>query len=335
VHHLFLNHLSYPQQVRIGIAGCGQLTQQVHLPCLIGLSSAAIVAIADTSTQRLNACAVLVPSALRFDSLEDMLTEPKLDAVLVATPTGDHARHASLVLAAGKALYLEKPMASSLSEAEQLLVQAQSCDALAMMGFNYRFNPLLIHAGKLASQAPIQEFKSTFSLAPKQLPGWKTQRQTGGGVLLDLASHHFDLISNHFGFKVSAVEATITSDQSEEDTASVTLYAPTGATALCSFSLCSGEVDSFSFRNANGSFGFSRYNPWSYPLLPPQNFIKYHLERYRSPWKEPSFRRSLSAWIQAIQQHTPPPVSLSDGLEAMRLIDAAERSSVLKRRVLI
>ena len=308
--------------LRIGIVGCGHLVRQVHIPALSTIPGVTVAAFADPIANP-----VAGSSAPIFNTLDQMLASTPLDAVLVASPSGEHARHASLVLNSGKALYLEKPMASTLAEAEALHALAQSSGAIAMMGFNYRFNPLMQHAAAVARQSPITKLHSVFSIAPRPLPAWKVTRATGGGALLDLASHHLDLITAMFGFEVQSIEAKLESRNSEHDTATLTLHSPQGAVANGFYSLADTESDYISFTNASGPHRFSRYDPLSFPLFPPHRFAAYHWERRQSPWKEPSFRRSLAAWIEAIRTNTQPPVTLTDGLRVMRLIHDAEANS--------
>ncbi len=310
--------------IHLGIAGCGQLTRQVHLPVLASLPGVRVVAIADP----IDPTPHLPHGAKAYPTVEALLTHSPLDAVLVASPTGQHSGHACQVLAANKALYLEKPMAASLEEAATL---AATPHHFAMMGFNYRFNPLWQHAASLAAQSPLLAFESNFSLAPRPLPAWKTRRATGGGVLLDLASHHLDFLLHVLRFPVATVSAAISSKTTEQDTASLTLTTADGRNAQCHFSLCDQEIDFLSFKNKNGRFRFSRYEPFSYPLFPPHRFLAYHLERRRSPWKEASFGRSLNAFIHALQTGNPSPIPLSAGLAVHRIIDTAERSAALGR----
>jgi predicted dehydrogenase len=311
-----------PTNIRIGIVGCGNLVRQVHLPTLNTLPGVSITALADPFQNSLEACASIAPSARCFPSLEDLLESQSVDAVLVASPSGEHARHANLVLHAQKALYLEKPMAASLEEA--LSLQPLQSAAVAMMGFNYRFNPLLRHIAEDLRRQPATHIESVFSTPPRPLPTWKSSRATGGGALLDLGAHHLDILTGLFGFDLTVQSATLTSKHSEHDSAALTLQANNGPTIESLFSLCTSDADSFTLTSPASRRHFSRYNPLSFPLFPPIQFAAYQWQRLRSPWKEPSFALSLAAWIEAIRRDTPPPVTLADGLRVARLIHDAE-----------
>lgn len=266
-------------------------------------------------------------------SVEELLDDDKVDAVLVASPTGEHARHAEAVLAAGKALYLEKPIADSLPDGCRVVSAASQQTAPAMMGFNYRFHPLIERAKlELERVGPdgIKHVRSCFSIAPRPLPAWKLKRHTGGGALLDLASHHFYLLTYLLNAKVATVHARIWSERTEADCAEVELVFENGTRAQCSYSFCRAEKDELEFTGPNCRILVDRYEPLRYPMWPLGDFVAYQRERFRSPWREVSFGRSLGAWLDAIRNREEPPITMNDGLQALQTVVAAEQSVLNK-----
>ena len=313
--------------IRLGVLGCGQLVREVHLPILSRMKAVQVCALGDSNPAALTACASLAPKALHFSSLESLLAHPHLDAVLVATPSADHARHAVAILEAGKALYLEKPMASSLGEARRILDAAKLHTQPAMMGFNYRFHPLVQLAKDQLRGRKIDEVRSVFSIASRPLPGWKQHRATGGGALLDFGAHHLDLLSYILDQPIAAVQATIASQRSEHDTATLEIYFADGIRASGFYSLCATVQDSIEIQSADRSIRIEHYRPLDFPFSPLARFIRYQFDRIRSPWREVSFQLSLAAWCNSIQIGTIPPVTLHDGFNTMRAIHAAETSA--------
>src|SRR5581483_1493999 len=124
---------------------------------------------------------------------------------------------------ANKPVYLEKPIASEMSDAEALYEHAVRRNAHVTVGFNYRFHPLIARRRQQIQSAEVQKARSVFSIAPRPLPCWKQQRTSGGGVVLDLASHHFDLLRFLTGAEVLTVSARVWSERSEGDCAEVHL----------------------------------------------------------------------------------------------------------------
>ena len=311
-------------RLRIAIAGCGSLVRMVHLPLLAAMPKVEVVAIADPARDALNMALAQYPGILPFHALSELLDTVACDAVVVASPTHLHAEHAVLVLEHKKALYLEKPMASTLDEARLLIEVSQSCNTVAMMGFNYRYNPLWKHVAVEAKRQPLTALDSVFSLATRELPQWKRKRATGGGALLDLATHHLDLISNVFGLEPSSIEAKISSEHSEHDRVHLKLVSTSGIPISGSYSLLGREADEFTLKTASHSRRFSRYEAFCYPIFPPREFARYHMARWKSPWKEPSFAYSLEAWIHAIAHGEASPIPLVDGFRVMQWIHSAE-----------
>jgi myo-inositol 2-dehydrogenase / D-chiro-inositol 1-dehydrogenase len=332
-----MSHYRSPDSVvRVGIVGLGQLSREVHLPILRTLPQVTVEAIADPDYHAASRCRELAPQARIYSSIKDLLREAPVDAVLVASPTGEHTGHAGQVLDAGKALYLEKPLASTLEAGRALVQMAEGAGPPAMMGFNYRFHP---RVARCLAQRPqsIRCVRSAFSIAPRPVPAWKQKRASGGGVLLDLASHHFDLLRLLLGARPESVEARVWSERTEDDCCEVELTFDNGVQAFGSYSLCGTERDTIEIEPAGSRnpIVLNRYAPLRYPLLPIGEFIEYQWERRRSPWKEVSFRRSLCAWIESVRSGKTPPVTLADGLESLRVVAAAEESAHKGERVSI
>jgi len=321
------------RDIHIGIAGCGDLVQQVHLPNLLKIPAVRITAFADPDAASLAQCAKLAPSAQLFPHLEAMLEHEPLDAVLVASPPSQHAHHASLVLQAGLALYLEKPMAATYREAKALMALAEVSAQPAMMGFNYRFSPLRDPSLENKFGSLPATLESVFSIAARPMSPWRQTRASGGGALLEFGSHHIDWILQFAQEQPSSVRANITSERSEHDTATVHLNFPSGIQATGAYSFCTVEQDTLLVRQGGKTTIFNRYTPLLLPLFPLSAFLAYQIERWKSPWKEVSFGRSTRAWVQSLQAGSPPPVSLLCGLDAMQVIDAAERSAIAGEEV--
>jgi predicted dehydrogenase len=320
-----MNSGSASKLPRIGVAGLGQLSVQVHLPNLRSVPGVRIAALADSDPQAREKAACLAPGAHLFASTEELLTVGGIDAVLIATPTAEHARHARLAINAGLAFYLEKPLASEFEDGVAVVSAAERAGVAAMMGFNYRFHPRI--AALREGLAGVQHAESTFTIAPRPLPEWKHRRSTGGGVLLDLASHHFDLLMWLLRSPVAAVSARVWSERTEDDCADVELEFEDGRRAACSFSFCRNESDVMVFSGPGVRIVHNRYAPLSFPVRPVRRFAAYQWERLRAPWKEASFRRSISYWAGSLRSGTPAPVTLGDGLESLRIVCAAEQSS--------
>ncbi len=243
-----------------------------------------------------------------------------VDAVIVSALTSLHAEVAIAAMQEGKHIYLEKPIAASVLDAACVIKAWKKAGVVGAVGFNYRFNVLHeaarrhIYAGRLG---PLLEVRSVFSTPPRDMPAWKVHRSTGGGVLLDLASHHIDLIRFVFQQEIQAVQADIDSCRTDQDTAFLDFQLTDGLKVRSSFSLCTRDEDRFEIDRQMGCVTIDRYRSLNVEVTasnrqstrvgriahiltsPAQAY--YGLQKWRSPWHEPSYRRSVQAFVSTVR----------------------------------
>ncbi|MDT7541867.1 MAG: myo-inositol 2-dehydrogenase / D-chiro-inositol 1-dehydrogenase [Acidobacteriota bacterium] len=336
--------------LKVGLIGCGHIAQRAHLINLKASPCAELVAFAETETERRQATARLVPKATAFASYEEMLDRADVEAVVICLPNALHATAAIAALERGKHIYLEKPLAMNIDEARAVIRAWRSAGVVAMMGFNYRFNKLYesarehVHAGTLGQTLYA---RSVFSTALQDLPSWKQSRRSGGGVLFDLASHHFDLLRYFFGREVSEVCAEIQSHKSEGDNAFVQMRLADGTTAQSFFSTSAVEEDSFEIYGEKAKLSIDRYSSLEARITPQTldglrvrqlrhglkslSGSRYLLEKMRAPLHEPSYRAALSRFVSAAQTNAQLGPDLFDGYQSLALIEAAEESARTRR----
>jgi predicted dehydrogenase len=135
------------QRLRIGVIGCGEISQIVHLPTLRELSDLfEVTALADPSAMVLEILGRQWPQAARLTNDDDLLSRSDVDAVLVANHHVYHAETTIRALAAGKHVLLEKPMCINLQEADQLLEAEAASGLVVQIGYMRRYAPALAHA---------------------------------------------------------------------------------------------------------------------------------------------------------------------------------------------
>src|ERR1700733_10110576 len=111
-------------RLRLGFVGCGRATQKLHLPGFRHLADWEVIAAADTEEGRLNAAANRFGIPRRYLDYQALLADPDVDAVAVCVPPRLHAEISLAAIAAGKHVFIEKPLAVSLQECDQILEQA-------------------------------------------------------------------------------------------------------------------------------------------------------------------------------------------------------------------
>ena len=249
-------------KLKIGLIGCGRIVELVHLNVLRALPDVELVALAESDSQRRESASQRAPGVLALSDYQDLLARPQVEAVLICLPNALHAEAAVAAFDQGKHVYLEKPLATNLDEAHRVLMAWRRAGKVGMIGFNLRFNPLYqalqrhLQSGRLG---PLVSARSVFSTSTRPLPQWKQARHSGGGVLLDLASHHVDLVHFLFNQPVRKVTATVRSQRCEGDSAMLQLRLADDVLVQSFFSMSAVEEECFEIYGQAGKLAIDRY----------------------------------------------------------------------------
>ena len=224
------------QPIRLSLVGCGRISER-HLDVIEAHPDLSLVAVCDDAPTRARATGEKY-SVPAFTSYAAMLAETDADAVVVCTPSGLHPRHGMMAAERGLHVICEKPMATRLEEADQLV---KTCDDAGVHLFvvkQNRLNPaiqLLKHATELGRfgrvyVASVRVFwnrpQSYYDMAP-----WRGTWEFDGGAFMNQASHYVDLIQWLMGpvESVSAKIATLARRIETEDTGAAILRFRNGA----------------------------------------------------------------------------------------------------------
>jgi myo-inositol 2-dehydrogenase/D-chiro-inositol 1-dehydrogenase len=331
--------------IGLGVIGCGSIAYWVHLHIAQHLRGAALVAAADPDPDARKRAERLAGIPVHART-EELLARDDIDAVIVSGPTHLHAELVIAACAAGKHVYLEKPIAASTADGTRIVDAAARAGVTVMLGFNRRFHPLfeqtrrLLHDGRLGR---IRSVQTTFCepALPDAMPEWKRRRATGGGVLLDLASHHIDLLRWFLADEVATVEASIDSELTEHDSARLQLTMLGGAHVQSWFSCRTAVSDWFEFAGERGTLRVDRHRPRvslrvprrlgygvrTARVAPPAAVAAWWLERLMRPSREPSYRRALAAFVSELRGEARAAPGLVDGMRALEVVEAAEESA--------
>ena len=239
---------------RVAVVGANGAFGMKHLDGLVDIEDAEVTVVSATSQEKADAVAAQygVPNAVV--GLDAVLERDDVDAVILATPTGLHAEQTQAVLAAGKHVQVEIPLADSLADAEATLAAAEASDRIAMVGHTRRFNPShqLVHERIAAGEFAVQQmdvqtyfFRRTNTNAKGEARSWTDH------LLWHHAAHTVDLFAYQAGriVQANAIQGPIHPELGIAMDMSIQLKSETGA--ICTLSL--------SFNN-EGPFGtFFRY----------------------------------------------------------------------------
>ena len=328
--------------VRLGVVGCGKVACRIHLGALSRVRGAKVVAVADPVPARRAEGARLAGGAAAFADWKELLRQDNIHAVLICTPSAQHAECAVEALASGKHVYVEKPLASNLSQAESVLRAWEPTGLVGMSGFNYRHHPIYQRMREIAASGVLGQViavRSCFTSAGEWIDEWRKERSSGGGVLLDLAGHHIDLAHFVLGQRVSEVSAQVASLRSEQDTAWTHLTLANGVPMQSFFSLRGTDSNRFEIYGESGRATVDYLAGTLEIASPGRRKLRQRItavlgqgwSRFKhglAGGRDPSYALAFSTFVNAVAsgcRGIAP--DLHDGFRVLQVIDAAEHSA--------
>jgi predicted dehydrogenase len=245
--------------IRLGLIGCGGIVQLVHARAYQSLTDTVkVVAIADVLDENLQQIGQTfgVPLDQRYADYRDMLASAGIDVVTVATPHFLHAEHAIDAASAGVAVISEKPMATSLAEADTILdavernkvpygVVHNYLYTLAMQeGFAQRAKLGASIFGRAAGMGLKPADFSTEHSDPAQ--AWRASKAKGGGCIGDSSYHEIYSVNALMDSPARYVEArvkTLSIDVDVDDIAMLLCEHENGAVSTVSSAWCVPDID--------------------------------------------------------------------------------------------
>jgi predicted dehydrogenase len=297
------------EPVRTAVIGVGALGQH-HARVYEGLPEARLVGVYDVDPAR--AAAVAARHSCRaFTHLRDLLAEA--EAVSVAVPTVDHHRVARAVLEAGRHVLVEKPMTSTLAEADDLIAAAAARGVVLQVGHIERFNPA---ADVLRATVREPRFIEVHRL------GEFSPRSLDIDVVLDLMIHDLDILLSLDGSQAERVDAVgVPVLTSKVDIANARVRFASGLIANLTASRVSAEkVRKFRVFAPRTyiSVDFSAREARVYRLQESSAGPEIAVQRTAAPDEEP-LRRQLSGFLGAVREGSTPGVTGADGRRALAL----------------
>jgi predicted dehydrogenase len=344
--------------LKIGIIGCGKITQVRHAPEYQENPGCELTAYFDGIPERAKALADQY-GGRAYDSV-DALLKSGVDAVSVCVANVDHASVAIKALENGKHVLCEKPMATTLEDCEAMVAAAKRNNRFLMVGHNQRFALAhqkareLIMAGEIGK--PLS-FHTTFGHPGPE--GWTglsnswffDKRQAAFGVLADLGVHKADII--HYLLNEPVVEVTAAvgtlhkkfpdgSPISVEDNALCLLKTKSGALGQLhvSWTFYGQEDNSTRIYGTEGTLRLYD-DPIHSLILERQSgeVLRYQLDMMASNKDQTTGGRRntgvINAFVDSVANNQTPPVDGAEAIKAMRVIFAAALSAKEQKTIFI
>lgn len=332
------------KKIRLGIIGAGRIGR-VHAQSIkTGIPEAEIAIISDPFPGAAQKAAEEFNIPRYCEDYKEVLADPTINAVLVCTPSKTHAEITMAAARAGKHIFCEKPVDIEIDRILEIKRVIDETGVKMQVGFNRRFDDnfskinRMVHSGELGE---IQIVKIT-SRDPE--PPSMEYTASSGGLFLDMTIHDFDMAYFQAGSEIDEVFAvgavTVNPDLKkidDIDTAAIILRFENGALGIidnCRKSAygydqrvevfgTAGAAEAENVRETNVKISTNEAVCYDKPLF-------FFLERYMG-----SFKNELKAFVDAVINDTPVPVTVEDGLRPILIANAANISRKENRPVKI
>jgi len=203
--------------VRVGVIGTG-FGASVHLPALTRLPETEVVSICSRRNDRALAAAMDFGVPAHVVDFRDLVRDPAVEAIIVATPPHLHHTMTLAALEAGKHVLCEKPMARNVAEARDMVRIAERVQVVAMVNHQLRFQPIRAFIKELIDEdfigephaATLTVHRSSLNDPYERPFGWLMEQEKAGGMLGATGSHHIDALHWWFGDVKAVAGATAT-----------------------------------------------------------------------------------------------------------------------------
>jgi len=328
--------------LRVALLRAGRIGQ-VHARSIAEHVDAELAWVCDPVEQAAAALAAAYPSGSIGD-VEDAIDDPRVDAVVIASPTATHTDLIRRSVLAGKKVLCEKPIDLDLARIDRCWAEIADRDPFVMLGFNRRFDPTLREIRDRVRAGEVGRLRALRVTSRDPQPPPADYLRTSGGIFRDMTIHDFDM-ARFFLDEIAEVQAmTSTNDielfESVDDHAQAIIVMRAASGALCTIvnsrtcvfgydqrleafgdlgSLEAGNVTATAVRAATATMTEAAGRA-----------LPFFVERYAAAYKA-----EFSEFVAAIAEDRAPSVGFADGRAALVLAEAAIESVATGKTVAI
>lgn len=198
-----------------GFIGCGEVTEKKSGPAFNLVEGSEVVAVMSRNKDKARSYAERHHVKKWYTDAQELIDDPEVNAIYIATPPSSHATFAILSMRAGKPVYVEKPMAASYDDCTRINRVSEQTGVPCYVAYYRRYLPYFRKVKEIIRNKTIGDIMNVqvrFSCPPRNLDysataslPWRLQPDiAGGGYFYDLAPHQLDLLQDLFGVIIEA-----------------------------------------------------------------------------------------------------------------------------------
>ena len=327
--------------MNVGLIGCGVMGGSLS-GALEQVEQAALVAVFDPDAEA--ARQVAAERGVQAESaLETMLSREDIRGVIIAAPPFLHRELCVAASEAGKHVFVEKPLAPTVADCDEIIAAAERAGVKLMVGQVCRYHAIhggvkrIVDSGDVGDPIFMQVARTGGPWSGVWAKSWRASREKSGGILMEINAHEIDFMLYVCG-KATSVFASggryVSTDLDYPDVAAVTLQFESGATGFLHSSMASalggygGHLD--------GTEGAIRF-PALFMEDPEVKLKRFDGEQETRPLQDPGnpVAAELAAWVGAVLNDHEPEVTGMDGRAVVEVAEAAYESIESGRPVTI
>lgn len=193
-----------------GFIGCGEVTEKKSGPAFNEVEGSEVIAVMSRSEKKARSYAERHHISKWYTDAQELIDDPDVNAIYIATPPSSHATFAIMAMRAGKPVYVEKPLAASYDDCARINRISEQTGVPCFVAYYRRYLPYFRKVKEIIRQGGIGDIMNVqirFSCPPRDLDyssggslPWRLQPDiAGGGYFYDLAPHQLDLLQDLFG----------------------------------------------------------------------------------------------------------------------------------------
>ncbi len=258
-----------------GFIGCGAVTELKSGPAFKKAEGSDVVAVMRRNIEKAKDYAMRHKIDRYYNDAQELINDPGVNAIYVATPPGSHAEYAIAAMKAGKPVYIEKPMAASYQECVDINRVSADTGVPCFVAYYRRTLPYFLKVKQIIDEGVLGKLSTVqirFAIPPYKtdynrstLP-WRVKKDlSGAGYFYDLASHQIDLLNFILGdiSEVNGFTTNIAGLYDVEDTVTAALRFKSGVLASGSWSFVAPpntRTDTIEFVGTEGKLSCSTFN---------------------------------------------------------------------------
>ena len=336
-------------KVKVGVIGCGSIARFRHLPEYHAHPNVEIIAVCDVALERAQSVAQTYGAKAYTDYIE-LLNDEEINAVSICTPNVFHAPMSIASLQAGKHVLCEKPMATTIEDAERMNEATNGSGKILMIGHNQRFVPshqkakAMIAKGELGK---IYSFRTAFGHSGPEAwsidgkDSWFFKKdQAVIGAMGDLGVHKADLLRFILGEEMMEVAAFVETSAKKETNVD--------DTAVCILRTESGIIGTLAaswsyLKEDNSTIIYGEKAVLRLEDDPTYSLIIHHVDGRTETFQLGHIQSNdeggqhdsgvIRAFIDSIVNQKAPPITGMEGLKSLKVILAAIESNATKKMI--